>query len=32
MGWKIIRFRGKEIKEDIEGCIDKIKLEIKNNT
>lgn len=35
MGWKIIRFRGKEIKENIDGCIEKIKVEIekrKNHT
>jgi len=24
-GWKIIRFRGNEIKNDVQGCIEKIK-------
>lgn len=28
MGWKVLRFRGKQIKEDIESCIKIIKFNI----
>ncbi len=31
-GWKIMRFRGKEIKKDIHSCITRIKIEIKRRS
>ena len=30
-GWKIIRFRGKEIKEDIDSCLKNIQKEVEND-
>ena len=28
LGWKVMRFWGKEIEEDVEGCVDKIEMEL----